>query len=237
MDELTEMRAKYPNMSELHFIGHSHGTYVMASALREYKALHLRRAVFAGSVVPQDFDWASPALAHRIEGISNYAASSDLVVAWLPRLFEIFGGELGSAGFNGFRRPSGMTEDAWADFMKQFKWVDGYHSAAIQAGDTSTIASIADFVMRGGADGVPSNLAERQVWWVRVGSQWWGCLLIWLLMISIVAFAGLYVTWVLRRSVRRLAYIGIAVDRQKFPTGIVVWTIYIVAIWQLLTLI
>src|SRR5206468_4067540 len=55
MDEYTEALARYPNADgNVHFIGHSNGTYVLASALSQYKTLEVNRVAFAGSVVRTD---------------------------------------------------------------------------------------------------------------------------------------------------------------------------------------
>src|SRR5262249_32435560 len=54
MDQFTEIKAAYPNLETVHFIGHSNGTYVLASALEKYKTLNVGRIVFAGSVVRRD---------------------------------------------------------------------------------------------------------------------------------------------------------------------------------------
>ena len=55
MDLYTEVLARYPNADgSVHFIGHSNGTYVLASALERYRTMAINRAVFLGSVVPRD---------------------------------------------------------------------------------------------------------------------------------------------------------------------------------------
>jgi hypothetical protein len=57
MDQVTELTASYPSMEEIHFIGHSNGTYILASALEKYRTLKVKRVVLAGSVIRQDFKW------------------------------------------------------------------------------------------------------------------------------------------------------------------------------------
>ena len=120
MDEYTETLAKYPNVKTIDLIGHSNGTYLMASALAHYDSLRVDKVVFAGSVVPQDFDWERVKSRIKKNGlVRNYVAADDWVVALFPRLFELpilnfLGNDIGSAGFNGFRatRP---------DFVKKCK--------------------------------------------------------------------------------------------------------------------
>ncbi len=48
MDEYTELKARFPSLKQVHFIGHSNGTYILASALQKYKTLKVDRVVFAG---------------------------------------------------------------------------------------------------------------------------------------------------------------------------------------------
>lgn len=233
MDELTELQAKYPNMTNLSFIGHSHGTYVLANALKKYKALKLDRAVFAGSVVPQYFNWASPALSNRIDEVRNYVGSSDLVVAWLPRLFELCNGDLGSAGFNGFQMPSGMELAAWTNFMKQTKYVSGAHSAAITPGDTITIGSIASFVIEGQTM-EPTKVTGHQPWWIKAGSYWLGCLFVWTLMVCLVLLVGIYATWAIRKLLPAIVKRSGNAWLHPVLRGFVIWMVYFVCIVWLL---
>ena len=58
MDEYTEALARYPEAREVHFVGHSNGTYLMAAALKRYDSLDVKRVVFGGSVVRRDYDWS-----------------------------------------------------------------------------------------------------------------------------------------------------------------------------------
>jgi hypothetical protein len=236
MDELTELQAKYPNMTNLHFIGHSHGTYVLVSALKKYKALKLEHAVFAGSVAPQDFNWASPALTNRIRGVRNYVGSSDLVVAWLPRLFELVGGDIGSAGFNGFRRPDAIAAASWTNFMKETTYVEGAHSAAIQPGDTNMIRSIAAFVIDG-EQIEPVKMVKQQPGWIRAGSQPVGCVIVWALMVLILGALGIYATSLIRRLSPKIIRLGSMLRDRPLTSGCVAWAIYLVCIWNLLRLV
>jgi predicted esterase len=139
MDEFTEIKAAYPNLEAVHFIGHSNGTYVLASALKSYKTLKVGRIAFAGSVVRRDYNW--DALVGRIGKIRNYVGSGDWVVGWFPRLFEmrpfsLLNPDIGSAGFDGFIRPLGNA--------LEIKYVHGSHGAALAP---NNISSIIDFII------------------------------------------------------------------------------------------
>ncbi|GAA5129198.1 hypothetical protein JIN84_03060 [Luteolibacter yonseiensis] len=137
MDELTELMAKYPNMETIHFVGHSNGTYVLASALTKYKALKVDKVIFAGSVVRQDyFANVGSSLEGRVGGIRNYVGSSDWVVGIFPHFFESgltswINPDIGAAGYYGFEKPAEMPEENWKKFMLQTKFVTGQHSAAL----------------------------------------------------------------------------------------------------------
>jgi hypothetical protein len=110
VDEYASVLAKYPNADKISYVGHSFGTYIVASALERYPSITFHRLHFAGSTVRRDYDWG--ALKDRFQALRNDRASSDWVVAIFPRAFEqlsqLFDAhgpgplDVGSAGFNGF---------------------------------------------------------------------------------------------------------------------------------------
>lgn len=141
LDRYTEILAKYPNVRDVSFVGHSNGTYLLASALETYSEFHVHRVAFAGSVVRRDFDWESPFREGRVHAIMNVVASNDLVVACLPRVFEYpllrRINDVGSAGFTGFE--SSVTH---AD---EVRFVKGNHGIAVR----EHLEPIADYVLTG----------------------------------------------------------------------------------------
>jgi predicted esterase len=190
MDELTELQAKYPKLKRINFIGHSNGTYILASTLWRYKALKsVKRVVFAGSVVPQDFDWTAPCLEDRVDSVRAYAGSSDWVVAWFPRLFEIWpfnklGNDIGSAGFNGFTKPAKMSEAEWKrlqnDFLFQTRFVEGGHGTAIEPADNK-IESVAGFVIGPSKGGIGfDTVAQNRC--LKATSDW--AVFVWLAILA-----------------------------------------------------
>ncbi len=203
MDELTELQARYPNMKRLNFIGHSNGTYILASVLRKYKAVKtIKRVVFAGSVVPQRFNWGSP-LISGVEGVRNYAGSKDWVVAWFPRLFEIwpftqFGGDIGSAGFNGFTIPDRMPLASWTrltnDFLRQTIFVKGGHGTAITP-EADKLRSIASFVMDPEIPQIlqePDNVVPHPSRVIAALS--WAAPLVWFIILVLLVSLGLLIS-------------------------------------------
>ncbi|MCY7350047.1 MAG: hypothetical protein LH606_05200 [Cytophagaceae bacterium] len=123
MDQYTEYRAKFPK-AQMDFIGHSNGTYLLASALRHYETCNFSRIVFAGSVVPTSFPWDKLISQNRVTAIRNYVATSDFIVGIFPGIFELLKlSDLGSAGHNGFRDTSGK--------LHAIEFIKGGHNAAI----------------------------------------------------------------------------------------------------------
>lgn len=135
MDQFTEALARYPN-ARISFVGHSNGTYLLASALQRYRACSFDRVVFAGSVVPRWFPWDTMLREKRIDRIQNYVATKDWVVAIFPALFELFPkGDLGSAGHNGFTDSEGQRYAV--------RFIDGAHSAALVRENFEVLARFA----------------------------------------------------------------------------------------------
>jgi hypothetical protein len=56
MDQYVEVKARFAD-AEFSFVGHSNGTYLLASVLQDYPAAKFARVVLAGSVVRRDFAW------------------------------------------------------------------------------------------------------------------------------------------------------------------------------------
>jgi pimeloyl-ACP methyl ester carboxylesterase len=126
MDTYVEVRARYPRV-RTHYVGHSNGTYLAASALRDYPAARFGKIYFAGSVVNPTFDWRGKVNDGRIEKFHNARGGSDWVVAFLPKSLEYFS-DLGGGGFDGF-------EDALVGNPKitqSDKFAKGGHGGAIE---------------------------------------------------------------------------------------------------------
>jgi pimeloyl-ACP methyl ester carboxylesterase len=149
MDEYTQALAMYPD-AEMNFVGHSNGTYLLASALARYRACSFRHVVFAGSVVPRRFPW-DQVIPARVKNLRNYVAAGDWVVGIFPRLFEYFASpDVGSAGFRGFENREGNRNE--------FHFVRGGHSAALA---TSNFRAIASFVLEGKIEDPPRAITSH----------------------------------------------------------------------------
>lgn len=186
MDQITELRARFPRLKHIHFIGHSNGTYVLASALEKYQTLHVDRVVFAGSVVRRSFPWSK--YKGRVEGVRNYVGSADWVVAWFPKLFELPGlailnPDLGSAGYNGF-------EDAFVkDGETQF--IDGGHGAALV---DANVQSIVDFILDGKKTEVHGLMVKEHPGVLDLLSRL--CWVVWIAIVAVIITLG----WVFTSS-------------------------------------
>ncbi len=141
MDEFTEIKARFPNLQKVHFIGHSNGTYVLASALQNYKTLKVGNIAFGGCVLRRNFDWDS--VASQFDAVRNYVGSRDWVVAIFPALFErpffrLINHDIGSAGFDGFTTTRGNELET--------RFLNGDHGIAL---DAANIGSIVEFIVNG----------------------------------------------------------------------------------------
>lgn len=176
MDQYTMALAKYPN-AKFSFVGHSNGTYLLASALKNYPSCRFDRVVFSGSVIRTTFPWDKMIATGRITEIRNFAASSDWVVAVFPGVYEQLGiSDLGRSGSDGFE--SYLPVD-------QHMWLDGSHNAGIKEDNWQ---SIAEFIVKGSSAPV-QELKPAPSWMIRLLSA--GALVCWLLLV----FAVLGLLW------------------------------------------
>jgi predicted esterase len=183
MDEFTEIKARYPNLQKVHFIGHSNGTYVLGSALKNYRTLRVGNIAFAGCVLRRDFDWDR--IGDQFEKVRNFVAARDWVVAWFPRLFEFsflsfMNRDIGSAGFNGFTRPRGNALET--------RFLNGAHGIGL---DRRNMGSIVEFIIHGTKTDEPTLLSASPTWRMEYSSKF--CGLIWLLIVVLVAIV--FVGW------------------------------------------
>jgi pimeloyl-ACP methyl ester carboxylesterase len=132
MDQYAQASAIYPN-AEFSFVGHSHGTYLLAKALQEYPSCRFKNVVFAGSVVRTDYNWAERIEKRQVKAVLNYVATKDSVVAIFPKAFQILGlQDLGSAGHDGFNRSNSVSN---------VEFIEGNHGAALNELNWDSIAA------------------------------------------------------------------------------------------------
>ncbi|WP_404357000.1 esterase/lipase family protein [Methylotuvimicrobium sp. KM1] len=148
MDQYAEGLAQYPN-AHFSYVGHSHGTYLLTKALKEYPCCQFKHVVLAGSVVRTDYAWAELLTQGRVKKVLNYVASGDWVVACFPNAMQMLNWQdLGGAGHRGFQ--SGQ--------VNQIQYVKGAHSAALHEDNWDAIA---DFVIEGKPVDPPGSIKQN----------------------------------------------------------------------------
>ncbi|NNC99144.1 MAG: alpha/beta hydrolase, partial [Gammaproteobacteria bacterium] len=135
MDKFTQAKARYPN-AIFHYVGHSHGTYLLTRALQDYPSVEFGQVVFAGSVVRKEFEWHKY-VPTRVSAVLNYVASADWVVAFFPKALESLNvQDLGSAGHAGFSESIDnqrlIRARAVDEYYEASSFVSGGHGAALQ---------------------------------------------------------------------------------------------------------
>jgi pimeloyl-ACP methyl ester carboxylesterase len=159
MDQYTEALARYPNAS-FSYVGHSNGTYLLAKALELYPCCIFDTVVFAGSVVNRFYNWQRFLYTDppRVKAVLNFVATGDWVVAFFPKLFQLFRlQDIGSAGHDGFAIKQTTPQ------VYQVTYVKGGHDAAVQEPLWDVIA---DFVITGKVkvSQIQGTLKKRVFW-------------------------------------------------------------------------
>ncbi len=183
MDRYAELRARHPR-AKCSFVGHSNGTYLLASALRRYQACKFDRVVFMGSIVQRNFPWLKE-FRLRVRKVRNYVASSDAIVAVFPSLFEMIriapNRDLGSAGHTGFTQLD--------DNVRNVSYIQGGHSAALARQHRESLVSYL-LSSEDKEDSVPQKVIDKQNGFVVLANR--ACVLIWTLLL-----AWIYISFVL----------------------------------------
>ncbi len=207
MDQYVDAKSLYPT-ARFSYVGHSNGTYLLANALHNYRGCRFDRVVFAGSVVRTDYDWSTRIARCQVEGVMNYVATWDWVVALFPGALEILNlQDLGSAGHNGFSDPSPN--------VLQCKFLPGAHSAALTEENWDDIARfITSPELLPSAS--PKRVDRRKAWLVFAGSV---APLVWVILLGIAALPGYGVLHLVSNQTVR----------------ILVFVAYLWAIWKVLT--
>jgi len=204
MDEYTENLARYPNAAYPDYVGHSNGTYILASALHHYKTLTVGRVYFAGSVMPKHYNWKPLLEEDRVAQVVNVVAAGDWVVALLPRFFEQIADwldvqpgdgllDIGSAGFRGFQAASAAD---WK--ITNIQFADGGHGIGVDASDPCKMNAITDFILSGDQRSLRQlfHNQARIPWWLSIPSNLtWGA---WLMAAVLLASVG-YLAFSVRR--------------------------------------
>lgn len=200
MDDYTENLARFPNAESVDYMGHSNGTYLLASALVHYKTMRVRRVFFAGSVVPSHYPWDTLIQAGRVEFVVNVVATADWVVAFFPRLFELVAGwlnqqptrgwwDLGGAGFRGFLAAGAGGASAQ---VENLNFSSGGHSTGLPTQSTEKMNAFLAYMVRGETVSLASyRIAVSQDPGIAFFSNI--CFIVWLLVAILLSAIGLLV--------------------------------------------
>ncbi|UVK96999.1 alpha/beta fold hydrolase [Pseudomonas sp. B21-048] len=209
MDRYAENKAVYPNAA-FSYVGHSHGTYMLAKALSTYSCLRFKHIAFAGSVVNVNYDWKTLTGLGRVKGVVNFVASADWVVAIFPRTFQMLRlQDLGSAGHDGFEQENKELFES--------EYVKGGHSAALREENWDVIAS---FILDGNKPSEPDLAHERASWTVELGHY---APQLMLLVLFLVALGGYLLLAPL-----------LAMDRGQWYS-MIAFMLYVLGVWKVLT--
>lgn len=105
------LRDQYDRMREAtgvarpSIIAHSFGTWLLGELLRRYDDVVFDRIVITGSVLPENYDWASLLESGRVLAVHNEVATADMwptIADWVSRIIRphVFG----QAGVRGFKQ-------------------------------------------------------------------------------------------------------------------------------------
>jgi len=188
----------YPALkaTDVDYIGHSNGTYILASALQNYQVLKVRNVFFAGSVVPAHYRWDKLINAGRVTGrVWNVCAAGDWVVALFPQFFQFISDvltidepkpgllDIGSGGFRGFRHGAGDEGRVF-----NLKYIAGSHGAAFAHPRLDVIARYV---------ALDPKQDFNALWWSKDGPQPGRlevasnlCWAMWIVGLGLIAFLG-----------------------------------------------
>jgi hypothetical protein len=139
-DKYIQAKLKYPG-SKIAIAAHSNGTYAVAKAFERYNTFHADRLYLAGSVLPQNFNWANV----NITTVRNDIANFDWPVGFLCNVIKCVDRQIGVAGFRGFTKTSNNN-----------MYLEGPHGAALAPPYRSEVAKFL-------ATGEPTSLTIHKV--------------------------------------------------------------------------
>lgn len=185
MEKYADVKSHFPN-AKISFVGHSNGTYIAGKALSVCHAVKFHRVVLAGSVLRRSFEWDR--VSNRVDHVLNYVGSADLVVAFLPDVFEklqLRFLDVGGAGAFGF--DVAKDEQNLSKLQCEFdevEYIKGAHGAAI---GEETWPEIASFVITGN---VPEHqTVERKGWIASLFSSAPAITIVFLVVAALLLFA------------------------------------------------
>ncbi|HEX8985159.1 MAG TPA: alpha/beta fold hydrolase [Bryobacteraceae bacterium] len=173
MDLYAEARAAFPK-AKCSFVGHSNGTYLMATALSRYVSCRFDRVAFIGCILHRRFGWIDR-MSGRVGRVRNYVATDDWVVAIFPSFFESvrifpFNRDFGSAGHTGFTQVS--------DRFENVRFIEGDHGAGLETRNRPALLS---FLLADEPETAPLIVPAQRARTVTLHKM---CTYIWILLLA-----------------------------------------------------
>lgn len=137
-DQYSYLTARHP-AANMHFVGHSNGTYMFGQSLDRVRTLRFSRVYLAGSVLPREFAWRDIADRGQVATLVNACGAKDKPVGWLCSGLRGLGmRDVGMGGFTGFNvTPAGTV---------QFLNLSGGHGAGLT---DARLPSVVDYISAG----------------------------------------------------------------------------------------
>ncbi|HEX2711647.1 MAG TPA: hypothetical protein VHM88_05415 [Candidatus Acidoferrales bacterium] len=82
-------------------VAHSFGSWIVGNAMLKYEDVRFDKVIFAGSILPRDFDWVTPFARDQVAFVRNECGQKDPWPRWARR-FVARAGSGGSEGFEWF---------------------------------------------------------------------------------------------------------------------------------------
>ncbi|MAK60306.1 MAG: hypothetical protein CMK09_04960 [Ponticaulis sp.] len=180
-----DIRAQYPHVEKIDFIGHSFGTFVFGNFLKRYRLpIPFGNVYLAGSVLPRNFPWdevlSRPVGGNvrPVEALANATADGDVIVAFGPSSHQAatvainaipgisFTRVLGDAGVVGFDTKSVTYTTGDISEPMEIERIDslsGGHGAFSETSEAILLAS--EFVCNGASadfEKIKATILEKQ---------------------------------------------------------------------------
>jgi pimeloyl-ACP methyl ester carboxylesterase len=94
-------------------VAHSLGSWIVGNAMIKYNDMRFDKIIFAGSILPEDFDWGSLFARDQVALVLNECGQNDPWPGWASH----FVAQTGKAGLEGFERFSSAVENVHADWF------------------------------------------------------------------------------------------------------------------------
>jgi pimeloyl-ACP methyl ester carboxylesterase len=189
IDVYSRQVARYAPTARMVAIAHSYGTYAIAQALKDHPDVHLDGVFFAGSPLPQGFEWHDIERRKQMSSFCNVWATRDFWTGLMSQGLGSLFSDLGASGFLGFDLPPSPSRQLG---------IKGGHGAFVHH-----LERALDFLLDGSH--IEESDPERNRLVLELGTRA-GVVL---MAVALLAFAGLmFLSWWLSGWITPLPIIG-----------------------------